>query len=78
MRCVQCLSSSQCAAGATRGLNGAVCNVATNRCVQCLADADCGTNQGNPYCDITRDRCVECIASTNCAMGQTCMNGRCG
>jgi Cys-rich repeat protein len=78
MRCVQCLSSMQCAAGATQGgLAGAVCDTATNRCVQCLSAADCAMNQGNPYCDTANDRCSECLTDANCPMGQTCANGRC-
>ena len=76
MRCVQCLSTMQCAAGT--GLGGlGVCDTATNRCVPCLTAADCAMNQGNPFCDPTTNRCSECLADANCRAGQTCTNGRC-
>jgi hypothetical protein len=70
-RCVECLTSAECAANVAVGDAGAAtaCDQVRHECVPCVGDDDCSGD--TPVCkaDATsssRNECVECTTDTNC------------
>ncbi len=61
-RCVECLSTTNCAGDLT-------CNTTLDTCVECVGDTQCGGN--TPYCG-PAGTCVACLSAGNCATGQSC------
>ena len=55
-RCVQCITSLDCATG--------TCSNSTNTCVECTANNHCGGT--TPICNIANNTCVQCTASSQC------------
>ena len=69
-KCVECLSSSHCAASESC-LGDGTCGA---EAAGCTSDADCG----GLACDTATGNCVQCVANADCPAGQTCRNNACG
>jgi hypothetical protein len=65
-RCVQCISSTECDAGA--------CDPNTDTCTyNCLTNGPCA----NGYCEPDSGACVGCLDYTDCLPGHICSNNAC-